>query len=257
MIDLEGVGKSYDGGHTWAVRSLTLSIGEGELVALLGGSGCGKSTTVRMINRMVEPSEGDVRVGGVSVRQRDPIELRRGIGYVFQGVGLFPHMTVAQNVGVTPRLLGWPRADIERRVSELLELVGLPADEFGGRLPRHLSGGQRQRVGVARALAARPSVLIMDEPFGALDPITRDGLQKELIELRSRLGLTVALVTHDMTEALLLADRIGVMRDGRLLQVGAPADLLRRPADEHVADLVRTPMRHAEVIDGLLERGAR
>lgn len=253
MIDLARVGKTYDGGASWAVRDLTLTIGEGELVALLGGSGCGKSTTVRMINRMVEATEGDVRVGGRSVRDQDPIELRRGVGYVFQGVGLFPHMTVAQNVGVTPRLLGWSRGDVARRVDELLEMVRLPSAEFGDRLPRHLSGGQRQRVGVARALAARPSVMIMDEPFGALDPITRDGLQRELVELRERLNLTIAMVTHDMTEALLLADRIGVMDEGELLQVGTPRELLKRPADERVTALVRTPMRHAEVVDGLLE----
>ena len=251
MIVLENVSKSYDGGRQWSVREVSLEVPAGELVVLLGGSGCGKTTTLKMINRLIEPTGGRIAVGGRDVLQVDPVSLRRGIGYVFQGIGLFPHMTVAQNIAVVPRLLKWPASKIERRVEELLELVRLPPGEYRRRLPRELSGGQQQRVGFARALAAGPEVMLLDEPFGALDPITRDELRTEFLQVRRRLALTVVMVTHDMTEALLSADRIAVMNAGRLVQVGTPHDLLTRPADPFVAALMATPKRQAEQLEAL------
>jgi len=251
MIVLENVSKSYDGGRRWSVREVSLEVPAGELVVLLGGSGCGKTTTLKMINRLIEPTGGRIAVGGRDVLQVDPVSLRRGIGYVFQGIGLFPHMTVAQNIAVVPRLLKWPASKIERRVEELLELVRLPPGEYRRRLPRELSGGQQQRVGFARALAAGPEVMLLDEPFGALDPITRDELRTEFLQVRRRLALTAVMVTHDMTEALLSADRIAVMNAGRLVQVGTPHDLLTRPADPFVAALMATPKRQAEQLEAL------
>ncbi len=206
-----------------------------------------------MINRLIERSSGEILVNGTEVESVDPVELRRGIGYVFQGIGLFPHLSVRANVGMTPQLLGWPRREIDDRVNELLEMVGLPPDEYCGRMPRELSGGQRQRVGVARALAARPSVMLMDEPFGALDPITRDALQTELKRLQRTLNLTVIMVTHDMTEALLLADRIAVMNLGRLEQVGTAHELLTQPATDYVAALTESPKQKADQIEALMK----
>jgi osmoprotectant transport system ATP-binding protein len=250
MISLQNVCKSFR--STAVVRDLCLEIGAGELVVLLGESGCGKTTTLKMINRLIEPSAGVITVAGRAVTECDPVQLRRSIGYVFQSIGLFPHMSVAENVGLVPRLLGWPAAAIHGRTAELLELVGLA--ELGARRPAQLSGGQRQRVGVARALAARPQILLMDEPFGALDPITRAGLQGEFLQIHRQLGLTTLMVTHDMMEALLLADRIAVMRDGAIEQLGAPAELLRRPRSPYVAELLRKPREQAETIDALLGR---
>ncbi|MHC4845644.1 MAG: ABC transporter ATP-binding protein [Planctomycetota bacterium] len=246
MISLRGVGKSYDDGATWAVRDLDLDVQPGERMVLLGESGCGKTTTLRMINRLIEASTGAIHVDGRDVRATDPVALRRGIGYVLQGVGLFPHMTVAENVGVVPSLLGWSPDDIAPRTDELLDLVGLPPAEFGPRRPEQLSGGQRQRVGVARALAGRPAVMLMDEPFGALDPLTRDALQEEFAQLQRALELTVLMVSHDMTEALLLADRIAVLHEGRIVGLGTPADLLADPPHEQVRKLLEMPRRHAE-----------
>jgi len=180
------------------------------------------------------------------------VELRRSIGYVFQGIGLFPHMTVGQNIGVVARLLGWDKSSTRERVDELLEMIGLtPADDYRDRPPSALSGGQRQRVGLARALAAKPRVMLMDEPLGALDPLTRDSLQSELKQLHERLGLTIVLVTHDMTEALLLADRIGVMNEGRMLRVAKPAELMRDPGDEYVREMMQTPKRQADQVEAL------
>jgi osmoprotectant transport system ATP-binding protein len=213
---------------------------------LLGASGCGKTTTLKMINRLVECTSGEILVDGRDVREIDPVLLRRQIGYVFQGIGLFPHWSVAANVAAVPGLLGWTPARIEARVDELLELVGLPAAEYRERRPHELSGGQQQRVGVARALAAEASVLLMDEPFGAVDPVTRDSLQRELIRMRAQLDLTIVLVTHDVTEALLLADRVAVLGDGRLHQVGAPPELFARPASDDVARLLEMPRRQAD-----------
>jgi osmoprotectant transport system ATP-binding protein len=223
---------------------------------LLGGSGCGKTTTLKMINRLIEPTAGRILVGGQDVLAADPVTLRRGIGYVFQGIGLFPHLTVADNVALVPRLLGWPLERIQARVEELLEMVHLPAEQYRTRWPRQLSGGQQQRVGFARALAAGPRVMLLDEPFGALDPITRDGLREEFRQIQTRLGLTAVMVTHDVTEALLCADRIAVMNDGRLLQVGTPAELLHSPADGFVAALMATPRRQAERLEALATESA-
>ncbi len=254
MIELAHVSKTYDGG-TWAVRDLSLDVPRGRLLVLLGESGCGKTTTLKMINRLIEPSGGSIHVDGQAILQGDPVQLRRRIGYVFQNVGLFPHMTIARNVAVVPQLLGWPADRITRRVDELLELVSLPPARFRDRLPRQLSGGQRQRVGLARALAAESRIMLMDEPFGALDPLTRDELQNEFRRLHEKLALTTVMVTHDMTEALLLADRIAVMQGGRILQEGTPHELLTRPADDYVRALMQTPRRQAHRLEELVAAG--
>jgi len=241
MIKLDRVSKSFDNGRTYAVRDVSLRVAAGELLVLLGSSGCGKTTTLKMINRLIEPTAGTIEVGGREVRAQDTIELRRSMGYVFQGIGLFPHMTVEQNISVVLRLQGRPRGERQERARELLELVGLPPDDFGPRYPTELSGGQQQRVGVARALAADPACLLMDEPFGALDAITRDGLQEELLRLKEKLLKTIVFVTHDIFEALRLADRIAVMHTGRLEQVGPPGEILRAPATEFVKELFEKP----------------
>lgn len=245
VIELREVGKSFDGGHRAAVADVSFSIGRGEFVALLGASGSGKTTTLKMINRLVEPDVGQVLVEGAAAGAGPAHILRRRIGYVFQASGLFPHLSVAENIGVTPRLLGWSAEDIRARVVELLDLVGLPAD-FAGRLPAGLSGGERQRVGVARALAARPGVVLMDEPFGALDPVTRDALGGAYRALHARLGLTTLMVTHDVLEAVLLADRILVMDRGRLIAEGTAAELSAPGVDPRVTALLAVPRRQAE-----------
>jgi osmoprotectant transport system ATP-binding protein len=249
MIVLESVCKSYGG--RFVVRDVSLEVPAGQLLVLLGGSGCGKTTTLKMINRLSEPTSGRILVGGRDVSRVDPVELRRGIGYVFQGIGLFPHLSVAENVAVVPRLLGWPAERTAARVDELLHLVHLPPEQYRSRLPRQLSGGQQQRVGFARALAAGPQVMLLDEPFGALDPLTRDELRSEFLQLRRRLQLTAVMVTHDMTEALLSADRIAVMNAGRLLRVGTPRQLLADPGDDFVAALMSSPRRQAEQLEAL------
>jgi osmoprotectant transport system ATP-binding protein len=252
VIELAALTKRY--GDVVAVDALSLTIERGELVVLLGGSGCGKTTTLKMVNRLVEPSSGAVRIAGEDVASLEPHRLRRRIGYAFQQIGLFPHMNVSENVAVTPRLLGWPDERIRARVETLLHLVELDPEVFAGRLPSELSGGQQQRVGLARALAAKPEVVLLDEPFGALDPITRDGAQTWFQRMRRELGITSIFVTHDMVEALLLGDRIAVLDAGRLVQVGPPAELLRSPANETVAALMATPRRHTEAVDRLLGR---
>jgi osmoprotectant transport system ATP-binding protein len=259
LIDFQDVSKRYANGrgeHV-AVRQVSLAVRERELMVLLGESGSGKTTLLKLVNRLVEASEGRVSVGGVDVRAQDACTLRRGIGYVIQQVGLFPHLSVADNVAVVPRLCGWPRAQVDARVDELLALVGLLPGEYRTRLPAQLSGGQRQRVGVARALAARPRLLLMDEPFGALDAITREGLQLELRRLHDELGLTTLLVTHDLVEALTLADRIAVVRAGELVQVGTPAELLGAPGDAYVARLMSMARRQAGRVEALLQPEAR
>jgi osmoprotectant transport system ATP-binding protein len=251
MIRLQNVSKTYDGGATFAVRDVSLEVPRGELLVLLGGSGSGKTTTLKMINRLIPPTAGRIEVGGRPVADMDPVELRRGIGYVLQGIGLFPHLSVAENVAVVPRLLRWPAARVAERVDELLRLVRLPPERYARRLPRELSGGQQQRVGFARALAARPQVLLLDEPFGALDPLTRDELRGEFLQIRRALGLTAVMVTHDMTEALLSADRLAVMNAGRVVQADTPAGLLRRPADPFVSALLEKPRRQARQVEAL------
>jgi len=252
MIRLEQVSKVFVESGAPAVQSVTLEVHNGELLGLVGQSGCGKTTTLKMINRLVEPSSGRIVVDGRDIANTDAVELRRGIGYVFQGIGLFPHMTVSENVGIVPRLLQWEPSLIEERVDELLEMMGLSPDDYRHRMPTELSGGQQQRVGVARALAGRPNIVLMDEPFGALDPVTRDALQSEFKALQKSLGLTVVMVTHDMTEALLMADRIAVMHAGQLLQLGTPQQLLAHPDHPHVAALLETPRRHAARLEDLL-----
>lgn len=257
MIVLEDVAKSYDGGETYAVQNFNVEVDEGEFFVLLGESGCGKTTTMKMINRLIEITSGQIVVDEKKIAQFDPVELRRHIGYVFQGIGLFPHLTVAENVATLPRLLGWSKDKASERVEELLERVQLPVETFGPRFPEELSGGQQQRVGVARALAGDARIMLMDEPFGALDPINRDVLQTKYQELHEQLGLTTVMVTHDMIEALLLADRIGVMAAGELVQVGAPAELLNNPANETVERLMSTATREADFIERLKNQDGR
>lgn len=237
-ITLEGVRKEYPDG-TVAVAGLDLEVKAGELAVLIGPSGCGKSTVLRMINRLIEPTEGRILLGDEDVTRTDPVRLRRRIGYVIQNVGLFPHQTIRANVGTVPRLLGWPKARIRARCDELLELVGLDPARHAGRYPHELSGGQRQRVGVARALAADPVVLLMDEPFSAVDPIVRGRLQEEFRRLQAEVGKTVVLVTHDLDEAVRLGDRIAVLSEGgRLEQYADPATLLGEPASSFVREFV-------------------
>jgi osmoprotectant transport system ATP-binding protein len=238
MIVLDQVTKSFGDGSRPAVSDLSLEVAEGEVACLVGPSGCGKTTTLRMINRLVEPSSGRILVSGRDVRSVEPHELRRGIGYVIQQVGLFSHRTIADNVGTVPRLLGWERQRIDARVAELLDLVGLEAS-LGPRYPAELSGGQQQRVGVARALASDPPVLLMDEPFGAVDPIVRSRLQDELAALQQRLRKTIVFVTHDIDEAVKLGDRIMILNVGGVVeQVGRPVEVLARPANAFVEQFI-------------------
>jgi osmoprotectant transport system ATP-binding protein len=236
-VEFRSVTKAFPSGVT-VVDQLSMKVEAGSILALVGPSGCGKTTSLKMINRLIEPSSGEIFVGDQAISTVPLNDLRRMIGYVIQYVGLFPHMTVAQNIAIVPRLLGWPREKIEARVDELLRLVGLSPDAHRDRYPRTLSGGQQQRVGVARALAADPPVLLMDEPFGALDPITRIRLQDELLDIQRRLRKTVLIVTHDMDEAIRLGDKVAILRAGRLVQFDTPVNILRQPADDFVADLL-------------------
>ncbi|WP_029587462.1 ATP-binding cassette domain-containing protein [Bradyrhizobium sp. URHD0069] len=253
LIAFAHVGKSFDGGRVRAVDDVTLDVAEGEFLAIVGGSGSGKTTLLRLANRLIDADSGSIAIAGEDVRAVDPVSLRRRIGYVFQSGGLFPHMSVADNVGITPTLIGTSAAEISSRVDELLDLVRLERAQFRDRLPHELSGGQRQRVGVARALAARPRIVLMDEPFGALDPLTRDALGDDYRALHNTLGLTTVMITHDMTEAILLADRVAVMRAGILLAQGKPSELSDSD-DPYVGELLRTPRRQAERLNVLLPR---
>jgi osmoprotectant transport system ATP-binding protein len=249
-IELSGVGKRY--GALAALADVSLVVEAGQFTALVGGSGSGKTTLLKTINRLVAPDAGTIKVRGEDVSSLEPPVLRRRIGYVFQEVGLFPHLSVGENIAITPKLLGWDKPRIAARIAALLELVALP-QEVAGRAPAALSGGQRQRVGVARALAAEPSLMLMDEPFGALDPLTRDALGADYRELHDRLGLTTLMVTHDMTEAVLLADRIVVLRDGKIVADGTAAELLSASADPEVRALLEAPRRQAERLRAKLE----
>jgi len=250
MIRLEQLTRRV--GSRTVVDHLDLEVPAGELLVLLGPSGCGKTTTLKMINRLLEPTSGKIRIDGRDVSTLPAAALRRSIGYVFQGIGLFPHFTVGRNIGIVGELLGWERATLGARVTELLDLVGLPAAEYRSRMPSELSGGQQQRVGVARALCARPKVMLLDEPFGALDPTTRERLQQEFAALQRALGVTAIFVTHDMTEALTLADRIAVMRDGKIARLGTPQALLRDPGEDEIGAFLSTPLRQAARVREIL-----
>ena len=250
MIRCRGLCKAFDGRPV--VDGLDFDVEEGETLVLIGASGSGKSTTLKMLNRLIEPSAGSVWLAGVETRSLSPYRLRRQIGYGAQRAGLFPHMDVAANVGVTPRLLGWTPERIRARVDVLLEQVKLDPDQYRERNVDSLSGGEQQRVSLARALAAEPRVLLLDEPFAALDPVTRDALQQALLGLVAALSLTVVFVTHDMGEALLLGDRVAFLEQGRFVRVGTPTELLQNPAHPGVADFLRAPRRQAARIDGLL-----
>ena len=256
VVTIRGLSVAF--GRHQAVRGVDLSIGRGEFLALVGASGSGKTTLLRTINALVRPTTGEVSIDGHSVLDQPSPTLRRKIGWVIQGVGLLPHRTVAENVAIVPSLLGWSPANIHAAVASTLEMVNLPVSEFGARTPDTLSGGQRQRVGVARALAARPPLVLMDEPFGALDPVTREELHGELRRLHRELGFTCVLVTHDMAEALLLADRVAVLEAGELVALDTPAALLRGQGSEHwsqhTATMIETPARQAAA---LMARGVQ
>jgi osmoprotectant transport system ATP-binding protein len=235
-VKLEKVSKKY--GQRYAVEDLTLEIIGGELLILIGPSGSGKTTALRMINRLVESESGRITINERNVLDLDPVELRRNIGYVIQQIGLFPHMTVSENIGLIPRFDGWDEEKIRKKVEELLKLVALPPETFMDRYPKELSGGQQQRVGLARALAMDPRLLLMDEPFGALDPLLRKQLQDEFLQIKGKLGRTIVFVTHDIEEAFKLGDRVAVINEGRLIQVGKPDELILEPANDFVAEIV-------------------
>ncbi|MGX4293574.1 betaine/proline/choline family ABC transporter ATP-binding protein [Bacillus sp. JK62] len=236
MLTLENVSKTYKGGKK-AVNSISLNIAKGEFICFIGPSGCGKTTTMKMINRLIEPTEGRILIEGRNIMEQDPVELRRSIGYVIQQIGLFPHMTIQQNITLVPKLLKHPAEKRKKRARELLKLVDM-GPEYLDRYPHELSGGQQQRIGVLRALAAEPPLILMDEPFGALDPITRDSLQEEFKKLQKTLHKTIVFVTHDMDEAIKLADRIVILKAGEIVQAGTPDEILRFPANEFVEEFI-------------------
>ncbi|MFC5994625.1 betaine/proline/choline family ABC transporter ATP-binding protein [Pseudonocardia hispaniensis] len=238
-IHLDRLTKRYPGQHKPAVDELTLTIPEGEIVIFVGPSGCGKTTVMKMINRLIEPSSGRILIDGEDVTRADPDQLRRRIGYVIQQIGLFPHMTIAENIATVPKLLGWDRARIAARVDELIEIVGMDPALHRDRYPKELSGGQRQRIGVARAMSADPDIMLMDEPFGAIDPITRDRLQNEFLRIQAELRKTIVFVTHDIDEAIKMGDRIAILREqSHVAQYDTPERILVDPADEFVADFI-------------------
>lgn len=237
MIKLENIQKKYEDGFV-AIKNLNLTFHEGEITVLIGPSGCGKTTTMKLLNRLIRPTKGKITIRGEDISQVDPVRLRRKIGYVIQNIGLFPHMTIAKNVGIVPKLQKWDKERIEQKVDELLQLVGLDPDMFRDRYPSELSGGQQQRVGVIRALAADQDIILMDEPFSALDPISREQLQDELIRLQQELKKTIVFVTHDMDEAIKIADTIVLMKEGEIVQSGRPEQILRHPANEFVKNFI-------------------
>ena len=236
MVVFENTSKSF--GNNLVIQNLNLSISRGQFAVLIGPSGCGKTTSLRMINRLIEPTDGTVFVDGQDISKANPVDLRRGIGYVIQQIGLFPNMTIEQNIEVVPGLLNWPKERRRERVTELLEMVGMNPSQYRGRYPSELSGGQQQRVGVLRALAVSPPLLLMDEPFGALDPITRETLQDELKKLQTDLGITIVFVTHDIDEAVKLADVIVLMKDGKVVQSAPPEEILANPANDFVREFI-------------------
>ncbi|MEA3423318.1 MAG: betaine/proline/choline family ABC transporter ATP-binding protein [Bacillota bacterium] len=237
MIDLVNLTKSYDGKIN-VVDGLNMQIEEGKIVVLIGKSGSGKSTTLRMINRLIKITDGDILIEGESIKKQNPIKLRRRIGYVIQKIGLMPHMTVGKNIEIVPELEGWKPDERKKRAKELLELVDLPSNEYYNRYPAELSGGQQQRIGVARALAVNPDIILMDEPFSALDPITRDQLQQEFLKLQDEIHKTIVFVTHDMDEALKIADKIAVLHNGKIIQYDVPEEILKNPVDDYVREFV-------------------
>jgi osmoprotectant transport system ATP-binding protein len=255
VIAFRDVSKTYEDGRVRALDRVSLNVAAREFLAIVGPSGSGKTTLLQLVNRLSEPTGGTVEVEGADVRAVEPIALRRRIGYVFQGVGLFPHLTVAENIAITPRLLGWARQRQAARVEALIDLVRLERGQRE-RYPHQLSGGERQRVGVARAIAAEPRIVLMDEPFGALDPINRDAIGGDYRRLHDDLGLTTVMITHDMLEAVLLADRIGVMQAGRLIAEGTPRALMTGAHGDYVNELMATPRRQAERLSALTDREA-
>jgi osmoprotectant transport system ATP-binding protein len=255
-ISIRGVSKTYDEGANDAIRDISLDIRAGEFIVIVGESGSGKTTLLKTINRLIDPTAGSVGIFETDVTSVDATQLRRSIGYVFQEVGLFPHLTVAENIAITPKLLGWESAAIAARVDELLDLVRL-ARETATRFPDTLSGGQRQRVGVARAIAARPRIVLMDEPFGAVDPITREALADDYRTVHGALALTTVMITHDLLEAVLLADRIAVMQHGSIVDEGTPHHLLTASKHDYVRDLMAKPRRQADRVAALAAEAAK
>lgn len=240
VIEFRNVSKSFPGSDCYAVNKVSLSIKEGEFITILGSSGCGKTTLLKLVNRLYEPNEGEILLFGQNIAKQDPVQLRRGIGYVIQQIGLFPHMTIEENIAVVPNLLKWEKEKIDTRTEELLSMVGLEPEQYKKRYPSQLSGGQQQRVGLARALAVEPRVMLLDEPFGALDAITRTGLQEELLRLHQGLQKTFLFVTHDINEAFKLGTRVIIMNEGRVVQFGTPAEIVKAPADSFVEQLIRS-----------------
>lgn len=247
MIKFENVSMAY--GATDVLHDISMEIKEGQLAVLIGPSGCGKTTSLQLINRLIDPTKGKISIGGVDIKTTDPVTLRRGIGYVIQEIGLFPHMTIEQNIEIVPRLLKWPPEQRKKRTLELLELVGMDPDKYLGRYPSDLSGGQKQRIGLLRALAIEPPIILMDEPFGALDPITRDSLQDEIKKLQKKLKKTIVFVTHDMDEAIKIADVIILMKDGRIVQAASPEELLSNPANEFVEQFIGKHRMYSGAVD--------
>ena len=252
VIEFRNVSKHFPGSRFAAVNQLNLKIREGEFITILGSSGCGKTTLLKLVNRLYEPDEGEILLFGEPIHKKNQVELRRGIGYVIQQIGLFPHMTIEENVAVVPNLLKWEKKKVANRVDELLSLVGLDPDEYKKRYPSQLSGGQQQRVGLARALAVEPKIMLLDEPFGALDAITRTVLQEELVKIHQGLQKTFLFVTHDINEAIKLGSRVIVMNEGRILQFATPKEIVQNPKDPFVEQLIRSAREQEKLWEELL-----